>query len=356
MGPRTAPGPAWRRGSSGTKDPVRCALGVPGTGDVGGAAALLAAGNTQLKPEKSKSYRLGVVWDITPAASVTADPWQIRRAGEIINAWTCKPAVNADHVIRDPNTSTRPGDAGAITAILVNYINAASTTVRGLDLSAKSCLNMGERPVHAERRLDALVHVKTKYPDGSVKEFAGTHGNCDVTNCMGTPDDRLGVGLAWELGAWRVATNANYRGSISNRLWKDQPCANTYADGSDAPPGCKVGSFTTVDISFRWRLLTSTELTGSIQNLFDKKPPYDPLTYGRDRLQPARLFGCDRKVLHSGRASPVLAPATPSGSPRAFPGGVRVGASGSWPGAGDEPRGPSPILLHVANGGPAGIA
>jgi hypothetical protein len=67
------------------------------------------------------------------------------------------------------------------------------------------------------RRVDA---------DGTVYNFAGTHGNCDTTNCNGTPADRVNLGLTWERGDWRVAALANHRAAISARTERDDPnCA-----------------------------------------------------------------------------------------------------------------------------------
>jgi iron complex outermembrane recepter protein len=291
--PENGPTAGLAAGSSGTSDPVRCALGVPGTCDVGGAAALLAAGNPDLKPEKSKSLSLGVVWDVMPGTSFTADLWEIRRTGEIITE-NLQAAVNAGRVIRDPNTSTGAGDPGAITAILVNYINAAKTTVRGLDLDAKTRFDLGgSGKLSLNANWTHLFTWKRQDPDGTEYEYAGTHGNCDVTNCMGTPADRINLGATWELGAWRWSAIANYRASISNKLFKDDPagCANSLANGEDSPSGCKVASFKTIDLSARWQVSPSIEVTGSIQNLFDRAPPFDPLTYGAIGYNPLDYSG-----------------------------------------------------------------
>ena len=50
--------------------------------------------------------------------------------------------------------------------------------------------------------------------------------------------------------AYRVGINAIYRASIENKNFKDDPagCASTFADGSDAPGGCRIASFTTFDL------------------------------------------------------------------------------------------------------------
>ena len=53
-----------------------------------------------------------------------------------------------------------------------------------------------------------------------------------------------------------------------------------FANGTAAPNGCKLASFTTVDLSARYNLTKNLQLFGSITNLFDKIAPLDPLTYG----------------------------------------------------------------------------
>jgi len=129
--------------------------------------------------------------------------------------------------------------------------------------------------------------------DGSERDFAGTHGNCDVTNCIGTPDDRVNLGATWDLAPWRVSATINYRAPIKNTLFKNDPagCALTFADGRDAPNGCEIASFTTLDLTARWVLGKNTELFGTIQNVFDKIAPLDPLTYSATSYNPLDYSG-----------------------------------------------------------------
>jgi iron complex outermembrane receptor protein len=275
-------------------DPVRCALGVPGTCSAG-SVAIITSPNPGLEPEKSDSLSFGAVWDLTPQTSFTADVWQIKRKNEI-NQESTSGAVAAGHLSRDPSTATNiAGDPGAITAVLANYINSASTTVRGVDLDFRHRMDLGGgngRLTFTGNWTHLLTWLRREQ-DGTTYEYAGTHGNCDATNCMGTPADRLSLGVTWEAGAWRVSTSANYRGSLKNVNFKDDPegCATHYADGSDAPAGCKIKSFTTVDMTFRWKANNSTEVFGSIQNLFNKVPPLDPTTYGSTGYNPLDYRG-----------------------------------------------------------------
>jgi iron complex outermembrane recepter protein len=284
-------------------DSVRCALGVPGTCSAL-PVAIIASPNQNLAPEKSKSMTLGLVWEPAPKTSLSLDLWQIERRNEI-NQELIGPAIAAGHVARDPSTATNtPGDPGAITAVLANYVNSSKTTVRGVDLDLRQGFDLGVD--FGKLTLDAKwTHLFTwlrKETDGSQRDFAGTHGNCDVTNCIGTPADRVNFGAAWALGAWNVAANLNYRGPLSNKAFKNDPagCLATFADGTDAPGGCKIASFTTVDLTGRWKATERLEVFGSIQNLFDRTPPVDPTTYGATSYNPLDYSGAVGRFFNIG--------------------------------------------------------
>ena len=274
-------------------DPVRCALGVPGT-CTAGTVAIITSPNPNLKPEKSKSFTLGMIWDPAPKTSLSLDFWQIERKNEINQEQTAA-AILAGKVARDPSTATAtPGDPGAITAVLANYVNSASTKVQGVDFDIRQGFNLDSA---GKLTLDAKWTHLFKWlrteQDGSKFDFAGTHGNCDVTNCIGTPADRVNIGATWEYGPVRVSSAVNYRAAISNKAFKDDPagCLSTYADGTDAPGGCKVGSFTTVDLTMRWKATPQLEVFGSILNLFDRVPPLDVATYGSVSYNPLDYSG-----------------------------------------------------------------
>ena len=274
-------------------DPVRCALGVTAACSPA-SVAIITSPNPLLEPEKSKTYTLGFVWDPTPKTSIALDFFQIIRRNEI-NQEQSDAAILAGHVSRDPGGSTGPGDPGPIVAILANYVNSSRSTVQGLDLDAKQGFDLGGGM--GKLTLDAkwthLFKLEREETDGSKRDFAGTHGNCDVTNCIGTPADRVNLGATWEIGPVKVSGVANYRASIENKNFKDDPagCASTFADGSDAPAGCKIASFTTLDLSFRWKATDKLEVFGGIQNVLDRVAPLDPLTYGATSYNPLDYSG-----------------------------------------------------------------
>ncbi len=275
-------------------DPVRCALGVQAACDPA-SIAIITSPNPELSPERSKSWSVGAIWDPLPRTSVSLDFWQIKRKNEI-NQEQTDAAIAAGHIARDPSTATTiPGDPGAITAVLARYVNSAQTKVRGVDLDARTAWNLGtgRGMLSMDAKWTHLFKWIRTEQDGSSRDFAGTHGNCDVTNCIGTPDDRVNLGATWDLAPWRVSATVNYRAPLKNTLFKDDPdgCASHFADGRDAPNDCDIASFTTFDVTARWNLTSKTELFGTIQNLFDKVAPLDPLTYGAQSYNPLDYSG-----------------------------------------------------------------
>ena len=274
-------------------DPLRCKLGVAAACNPA-TVALITSPNPALEPEKSKSYTLGFVWDPTPKTSIALDFFQIVRKKEI-NQEQTDAAIAKGQVSRDPSTATGvPGDPGAIIAVLTNYVNSSSSTVRGVDLDAKQGFDLGGGlgKLTLDAKWTHLFKFEREETDGTKRDFAGTHGNCDVTNCIGTPADRANLGATWELGGLKLSGVLNYRASLDNINFKgEEGCATTFANGDPAPAGCKIASFTTVDLTFRWKATSAIEVSGGVQNVFNKVAPLDPLTYGATSYNPLDYSG-----------------------------------------------------------------
>lgn len=275
-------------------DPLRCSLGVTAACDPA-AIALITSSNPNLSPEKSNNYNLGVIWDPLPRTSLSVDFWQLKRRNEI-NQESVDAAIAAGKVSRDPSTATTiPGDPGAITAVLAQFVNSAQTKVRGIDIDARQSFPIpgGWGNFVIDGKFTHLYKWARTEQDGTTRDYAGTHGNCDVTNCIGTPRNRLNLRFTWERDNWRVTMNGNHRGAIKNIFFQGDPsgCAVSFANGEDAPRGCELSSFTVWDLVARWKPAPKWEVFGSIQNVFDKVAPLDPLTYGAQAYNPLDYQG-----------------------------------------------------------------
>ncbi len=300
-----APGPAesgagsQSTGTATVRDPVRCPNGTPRPGaSAGDCSTLVAAvkvGDPTLKPEKSKGLTLGAVWDPLPNTSLAVDYWRIKRTDEI-NPLPYNEAAALPTAIRSDNNLVVNGvvvpNSGTLIISRAPYRNSSYTEIKGVDLDFRQRFNLGQ---YGRTTIDVKwTHVDSwlRAESATVKyQFAGTHGNCDTSNCVGTPKDKVNIAVAWDYGNWNVTGIVNYRGPMNNVLFEGDLCASRFADGSNAPNGCKIASFTTLDLSVRWQVQKNLQVFGSIANVLDKVAPLDPLTYGTMSYNPMDYSG-----------------------------------------------------------------
>jgi iron complex outermembrane recepter protein len=277
------------------RDPVRCPDGRP----IAGASAidcninisLTTQGDSSLKAEESENYSLGVVLQPLPATSITIDIFRIVRSDEITTPTGSQAAI-AGNVVRNVNLIGGVPGTGTLLAAFGTYQNANSTTVKGGDLGVRHRLALGG---FGALLLDAQVSRVSSFvrvlEDGTREQFAGTHGNCDVTNCAGTPKTRINLGATWDMPGFSVSGVVNFRSAFENVFVAGDFCASTFEDGADAPNDCQISSFSSFDLSGTYRPTKALEIFGSVQNLFDRIAPLDPTTYGTVNYQPQDFSG-----------------------------------------------------------------
>jgi len=262
--------------------PVNCPVNV----------AFVNRPNADLEPEKSKSYSVGIVLQPTASTTVTLDAWKIERVDEITTQGYNE-AVAAGNVIRADDDIPGVPNSGTPLAAYTDYINANSTTVEGVDLDARQTFDLGDAGSLA---LDLQLSRIERYAlniNGQVIEIEGTHDNCSVTNCIGTPKDRVNFGATWDIGAFTINGIANYRSRFENTVpySSGSGCGAQFANNEDAPANCEMPSFTSIDLSANWRATEAFELFGSVQNVADRIAPLDVVTYGALNYNPLDFSG-----------------------------------------------------------------
>jgi iron complex outermembrane recepter protein len=298
--PEVSPKVVATFGGTNVLDRVRCAAGVTTACNLT-QPTFAATGNPDLKPEKSTSATIGMVLDVTPKTSVTADLWQIKRKGLPVTGDGQK-ALDAGNVLRDPNGAVTPTDPGPIVNVFVGYENSDESLTRGFDIEIKDRTDLGAGMGRLTKTLTwtRLMVQRVIAADGTKFNYAGTHGNCDITNCIGSPKDKVSFSMTWDLDRFRFGTNVNYRGPMSNKLEEADSCAQQFADGTDAPVGCKVKSFVTLDLSGAWKFGKNSEVFMSVANVTDRKPPPDFETYGAIGYNPLDYSGAIGRFFRMG--------------------------------------------------------
>jgi iron complex outermembrane receptor protein len=222
----------------------------------------------------------------TSTTSLTVDAWEIKRTNEIAQGSTAD-AIAAGNVLRDANNIGGVANSGTILAVNTAYVNANSSRVRGIDTDIRQTFDIGPGQLEMDLQWSHVLKFERTEGDTTV-DYVGTHGNCDVTNCIGTPKDRINFGTTWKQGPWSISGVANYISKLEN---KDRRGGDYLAFYEDGEPVEKISSFTTFDLSGRWNITEAFELNASVQNVFDRIAPLDPSTYGAVNYNPLHFSG-----------------------------------------------------------------
>ena len=299
------------------------AFRAPGPAELGGTSfgftsiGILTIGQPGLQPEKAKSYTLGLVFEPIPGNSATVDFWKIDRKNEIVQADPAAiipPGTPQQGVPLSKIPGAIPGSfiyydsTGQLATVSGNFQNASKTLTQGVDLELRGRMRLAE----AGNLTGTLTWTHTdKYErtdaQGNKLSYAGTQGPIVLSAGAGTPKDRASFSLTWDRGPFAVTGVVNYIASIRLVDHKGEQAADNgdgtvtdttngliYANNGDLNcavfdtagnpyGGCKLPSFTTFDLFGKWNPTKNWEINASIQNLFDKKAPFDAylvLTYG----------------------------------------------------------------------------
>lgn len=308
-------GQAGQAYSAGTgADPVLCPNGPTAAGAVISQCnynvVYLNAANPHLNSEKSTSETLGVILEPIKGWSTTLDAYQVEIKDQIV-AGTGDPANAVRGSILPDTCSDGNGGvvactpvAGPILYIPVEYVNANSTKVSGLELDSRYKFKMGDMgSLTAEINWSHMMsYIFTS--GGTAYQLAGTHGPAVIGGNTGNPKDRVQTTFTWDKGPLQVATTFNYISSFSltdpsgsNAGTPVLTCADGVQQGgyyaswfpgtAQTPTNsqyCKVQSFLDTDLSVTYKLSKQWTIHGAVTNLFNQAPPLDLNTYGGGNL------------------------------------------------------------------------
>ena len=253
--------------TNGQRDRVRCPTGLA-TIDCSTQFVTVAGGNASLKPEKSKSQTVGVVFEPTKDYSIGVDGFYVAVKDTIRPAFTTAqilldPVRFSSFIVRGAPDGNASG-AGPILGILQQNVNAGRTNVSGIDLDLKG--RVYSTPADkVTLRLDGTYFTRYDVQNVLDGSFA-TQINTPING-------GIGVVLRWrhvasatfDHGPFALTFQNNYQVGYRDVLTSLQP--GTATTGS-------VGSYTTWDAQLSYTGIKALKLTLGVKNFADKDPPY----------------------------------------------------------------------------------
>lgn len=219
--------------------------------------------NPNLKPEKSKSFTVGLVFEPSSDLNVALDIYRIKRRDEISGL---SPGYLLAHEPEYPGYVERDPGTNEIVRLNLPYSNLGSTTVWGYDIDVK-----GRVPL-AELGSLSLQATYNRQPSYKVRPVAGAEEEQWAGSYL-QPKERMTLGATWEQGPWTVKGTWNYVGGYDRAYSpSDAPCP--YAGGAFAGL-CRVRSWSTTDVFVSFKGFKDLELGLSVKNIENKEAPID---------------------------------------------------------------------------------
>jgi iron complex outermembrane receptor protein len=253
----------------------------------------LTTANPAIKPEKSKSYTVGLLWQPLSQFSAAADYYYIKKTN-LITAPNLTPALNqyatngtvpAGYTVTPDNPDPLfPAATPRLVTIAAGYINAPAEYTDGVDFDFNAHFDFGSWGRLTEElsatRILSFVYEQTGSPN---LQYAGTQSPYNLSSGAGTPQDRASLSSSWQKGPLTLTADVYYVGAYKEFGLDVLPpglCITTAFGfaGADSA-NCRVGSFTYANITGSYQLSGQWQIYGTIENVADKLPPTDTPSY-----------------------------------------------------------------------------
>ncbi len=299
---------------NGTVDPRRCntatqirnALQTGDANDRADATAAFNSGcsvslpamissNPDVKPELSRSYTVGFVFDPTPNISFAVDYYEIERRDEIFYrvpsfvlareltdptyaALVARAPVSATDLARlaraqelNPALANLTWEAGDLTSLILQYENFGKTFSSGVDLDVRGRINAGEYG-RLNLGLTMTYALQRKEYDISANKYRPNR-----VGLRNTPRVRATATAAWSLGNWTHTVRANYTSKTSLNdseadaaSWDPSRCATRLNPGELL---CYRDEDLRLDVGVRYRGIKNATLALDVGNVMGDELP-----------------------------------------------------------------------------------
>jgi iron complex outermembrane receptor protein len=175
--------------------------------------------------------------------------------------------------------------------ITAGYTNGASEYTDGVDIDLRGQFPLSDGFGKFSTDVSATRIISFVYTQaGSAPvQYAGAQSPYNLSSGAGTPQDRIGWTNTWNWNALTLSANAYYIGAYKEYGRDVAPpylCLGPAITGVGMSSNCRVGSFTTIDLTGAYAFTKQFSMTAMIENLADKLPPVDTADYAGVNYNP----------------------------------------------------------------------
>ena len=270
-------------------------------------------GNSAIKPETSRSFTLGTIFEPTPWLSFTADYFNVKKSNLIVTGPATSDAINAYYSVAGQTFANAAAAAAAGCAkvaavgtgyscnvvdgadpfapnalprlLVVNapYVNTAYMVIAGLEFTADARIKFSE-DFRWESRLDVQETLKYDLHPGAgrpVQRYAGTVGPEDLSSGGGTPRWRGNWQNTFTYNQFSLSTTSYFVGSMkavaadqASSVNGDVSCNSAiYKPTTGTASFCKIHSFIYTDVNLTVKVNNQFSFFGLVGNVTNARAP-----------------------------------------------------------------------------------
>jgi len=211
-------------------------------------------GNTELKPERTRSYNFGVVLSPWQNTNLSVDYYRIELENLV--------GTNNTQTLVTSNVpgAVQRDERGKLQAVYNRYQNLSDLKTSGIDVELRQRIptdrfgvfNLGSAYTHVrDYRRPSVV-------GGPLVDYAGSNLGATL------PKNKATTSLDWTLGDFSTALTWYYTSGYDQRA---STAARAVQD--------RVDSYSQFDLYLAWRGIEQLTVYAKVQNLADEEPPYD---------------------------------------------------------------------------------
>ncbi len=237
------------------------------------------SGDSDLAPEESTNYTLGIVWTPSSPAgfSISLDHFWIHQTN-VVDA-SPQTILDENALFGSFDDLVQRDNAGNLTKLYAPFINIGEREIKGLDLSLRH-----QWLVNSRSHLSFMLNTSYLYEfidqiseNSPARDLAGTFTDAATEGSGALPEWKANAAAVWSLDNLELNYSINYISSITEKV----PVTDTTR---------KIKSWTTHDLQLSYSLpfYNGLQMSLGIDNLFDQEPPFaaaafndnfDPRTY-----------------------------------------------------------------------------
>lgn len=218
---------------------------------------IAAQGSTELDPEESENFNIGVIYQPTDTIDFKLDYWRV----DYTDLITIENAQSK--IFNDPNGPDIVRDSlGNLAGVNVDYFNSSDVEVEGIDFESTWSINAAW---YMSLNVSHFLTYDITTATGETVDALGMFNNEKFVRSL--PETKANFNVGWRSELQRVSLNTHYVSSYDHSL--------EVPDGQNK----KIDSFTTVDAQYSLRLPLGivgedeAEFNLGVKNLLDEEPP-----------------------------------------------------------------------------------